>query len=365
MIDWLKNLEPEFLIIFGGLLLLVIVNASIFMKSTRTLNLIGKRALRLSEDLVIRRETKVVDILISNTSFISVKVAAVGYIFKKNLIPISEDVTEIAPRDSLKISMEIDALEAVIYNKGKKLSRLKIYVEDTLGRRSTHRAKDSYRTLKKMAKDRRKAAKNAAKKQRFETGKYNFIERVGLVFKFLFSPVYKLNYMIKRGLNKRLKEREVRLIMNHKEREHSAFLKSISEEDRRERELMELEDKIAKERKEMIKQQQVKQQIFLEEKKKLEAIKVKLEEQKIREEKEKYQEKMLEKEEILVEEKTINLGEKPDKTPQIDKNKQEETAKKDEKNTEKAKVKASLKSENKQNKEEKATVKKVETPKKK
>jgi hypothetical protein len=269
MIDWIKNLEPEFLIIFIALLLAFILNIIILIKSSKTLDLIGKRAFKLNEDLVIRNEKKIVDILISNTSFISVKVAAVGYIFKKNLLPISEEVTEIAPRDSIKISIEIDALKAFIFSQETKLKRLKIYVEDTLGRRTLKKAKDSYRTLKKMIKDEKKAARLKAKIERFDTGKYNFMERLGLVFKFIFSPFSKLNYVIKKGLNKRLKEREVKLKLLKKEREHTAFLKSVAEDDRREKELLDLETKIAKERQEIEKQQQQKHEKFLVEKKKI------------------------------------------------------------------------------------------------
>lgn len=261
MLDWIKNLEPEFLIIFGGLFVALIINVVILLKSGKTLNLIGKRALYLNEDFVIRSDRKVIDILVSNTSFISVKVAAVGYIFKKNLLPISEEVTEIAPRDSKKISIEIDALRAYVINENKKVTKLKIYAEDSLGRRTIYRAKDSYRTLKKIIKAENTAIKKEAKRKRFETGNYNFWERVGLVFKFIFSPFSKLNRAIKKGLNKKLKVREAKLKMKRKEDDHKTFLKSIAEDDRREKELLDLENKIALERKEIEKQQQEKHRL--------------------------------------------------------------------------------------------------------
>jgi hypothetical protein len=90
MWEWIKELEPEFLIIFVSLIVIVLMNAGIWIKARKTLNLIGKRALNLKEDLVIRDEKKVIDILISNTTFVSVKVAAIGYIYRKNLLPLSE-----------------------------------------------------------------------------------------------------------------------------------------------------------------------------------------------------------------------------------------------------------------------------------
>lgn len=261
MSEWLKNLEPEFLIIFIGIFIVVVISVVILIKSGKTLSLIGSRALNLNEDLVIRNGKKVVDILVSNTSFISVQVAAVGYIFKKNLLPISEEVTEISPRDSEKISIEIDALRAYVISDSKKVKKMKIYAEDTLGRRTVYRAKNSYRTLKKIVKDENKAIKKAAKIKRFETGKYNFPERVGLVFKFIFSPCAKLNRIIKEGLNKKLREREARLKVKRKEEEHKAFLKSIAIEDKREKEMLDLQNRIDEERKTIEKEQRKKESL--------------------------------------------------------------------------------------------------------
>lgn len=278
MSEWLKNLEPEFLIIFVGIFLAIIISIVILIKSGKTLSLIGSRALNLNEDLVIRDGKKVVDILVSNTSFISVQVAAIGYIFKKNLLPISEEVTEISPRDSEKISIEIDALRAYVISDSKKVKKMKIYAEDTLGRRTIYRAKNSYRTLKKIVKDENKAIKKAAKIKRFETGKYNLAERIGLVFKFIFSPCAKLNRLIKEGLNKKLKEREARLKVKRKEEEHKAFLKSIAIEDKREKEMLDLQNRIDAER-EAIEKQQRDKESFKEFEKQQEEAQLEVEEQ--------------------------------------------------------------------------------------
>ncbi len=259
MWEWIKELEPEFLIMFIGLIVVILVILAIWNKTTRTLNLIGKRALTIKEDLVVRDDKKVIDILISNTTFISVKVASIGYVYQKNLLPISEEVTEISPRDSEKTSVEIDALRAYLIDEKMRVKRLKLYVEDTLGRRSIQRAKSTYRALKKMIKAEKKALKKAAKIKRAETGKYNLCERICLVLKFIFSPFAKLNYIIKTGVNKRLKERESRIIIKKKERDHKEFLKSIAEEDRREKELTDVEKRIIKETEEINKMRAEKQ----------------------------------------------------------------------------------------------------------
>ncbi|MFA5470917.1 MAG: hypothetical protein WC219_02615 [Acholeplasmataceae bacterium] len=350
MWTWIKELEPEFLIIFIGLILAVIINIAIWIKTSRTLNLIDKRALTLKEDLVIRDDKKVIDILISNTTFISVKVAAIGYIYQKNLLPISEEVTEISPRDSEKTSVEIDALRAYLIDEKMKVKRLKLYVEDTLGRRSIQRAKDTYRALKKMIKEEKKAIKKAAKIKRSETGKYNFIERVGLIFKFIFSPISKLNYIIKTGLNKRLKERESRLVIKKKERDHKEFLKSIAEEDRREKDLSDVEKRIEKERAELEHLQAEKKKEAELEKQKLEQKLKKIEKEKAQIEAEKIEENNVESSEIVDEnevkmdeniaEQDVQIEEKTeekveDKTEKIEENVDKEVEKPVKKTTKK------------------------------
>ena len=125
MWEWIKELQPEFLIIFAAFIITILMNVGIWLKTTRTLSLIGKRALTIKEDLVIREDKKVIDILISNTTFISVKVAAIGYIYQKNLLPISEDVTEISPRDSEKVSVEIDGLRIYLIDEKPKVKKFK------------------------------------------------------------------------------------------------------------------------------------------------------------------------------------------------------------------------------------------------
>lgn len=357
MLEWMKELEPEFLIIFAGLIVAILVNFAIWNKTSRTLNLIGKRALTLKEDLVIRDDKKVIDILISNTTFISVKVAAIGYIYQKNLLPISEEVTEISPRDSEKTSVEIDALRAYLIDEKMKVKRLKLYVEDTLGRRSIQRAKDTYRALKNMIKAEKKAIKKAAKIKRAETGKYNFGERVGLIFKFIFSPFSKLNYVIKTGLNKRLKERESRLVIKKKERDHKDFLKSIAEEDRREKDLSDVEKRIDKERAELELLRAEKQKEAELKKQKLEKNLKKIEKEKAQIEAEKAEEELAESREKAVEDE-VKKAESVDQSTEKNDVKVDEVVEENAKNTsenvskteEKPVKKSTKKSSNNQNK---------------
>lgn len=248
MIEWLKNLEPEFLMIFGLLALLLIVSIILLIKSQRTLNLIGRRALILTEDLLKREGVDVVDIMVSNTSYVNVEAAAIGLIYQKKLLPLKEENTIILARDSHKLTLPIHALREYVLGQDLRVKTIKIYVEDSLGRRSVRRAKNSRRYLKKVIQQEKKMARIEAKRVRFETGNYRFFERIGLVFAVLWSPFRKGFRAIRVGLNRKLKLREERLELKKKELEHQLMLREVADEERREEERAKLEKRLMEEK---------------------------------------------------------------------------------------------------------------------
>lgn len=249
MIEWLKNLEPEFLMIFGLLAVVIFVTLVLLVKAQRTLNLIGRRALILTEDLLKREGVDVVDIMVANTSYVNVEAAAIGLIYQKKLLPLKEENTIILARDSHKLTLPIQELRDYVLGADKKIKGIKIYVEDSLGRRSFKRAKNSKRYLKRVLKLERKAARIEAKRVRFETGNYKFFERIGLVFSVLWSPFRRAFKAIRLGLNRKLKLREERLELKKKELEHQMMLKEVAEEERREDERAKLEKRLMEEKK--------------------------------------------------------------------------------------------------------------------
>jgi hypothetical protein len=249
MIEWLKNLEPEFLMIFGLLAVLVFVTLVLLVKAQRTLNLIGRRALILTEDLLKRDGVDVVDIMVANTSYVNVEAAAIGLIYQKKLLPLKEENTIILARDSHKLTLPIQELRDYVLGTDKKIRTIKMYVEDSLGRRSFRRARNSKRYLKKVLKQEKKAARIEAKRVRFETGSYTFFERIGLVFAVLWSPFGKTFKAIRLGLNRKLKLREERLELKKKELEHQMMLREVAEEERREEERAKLEKRLMEEKK--------------------------------------------------------------------------------------------------------------------
>lgn len=249
MIEWLKNLELEFIIIFAVLTVIVLVVIILLVKAQRTLNLIGKRALILTEDLVKRDGLDVVDMMIANTSYVNVEAASMGLIYNKKVLPLREENTIVLARDSFKMNITLTELRAYTLGDDTKLKKMYVYVEDSLGRRSLRKAKNSMRALKKILKQEKIEATKEEKRVRFETGQYNFFERLGLVFKVIFSPFTKLSKAIKKSTNRRLKMREERLVFKKIEEAHQLEMKEIAEEERREEERSNLEKKLYEERK--------------------------------------------------------------------------------------------------------------------
>lgn len=249
MVDWLKNLELEYIIIFGFLALILIIAILIAIKAQRTLNLIGRRALVLTEDLVKRDGIDVVDIMVANTSYVNVEAASIGLVYMKKLLPLKEENTIVLARDSFKLTKVIDDLRRYIIGDSMKVKKIKVYVEDSLGRRSFVKAKNSMRMFKKLIKAELKAARIEAKKNRFETGQYRFSERVVLVIQFIFSPFTKLFRSIRKGLNHKLRLRQERLVLKKKEMEHQAMMRKLAEEEKREEERAELEKRLFEEKK--------------------------------------------------------------------------------------------------------------------
>ena len=319
MLEWVKNLEPEFLILFGFSAIFIIVLLVVLGKNQKILDLIGKRALSLQEDLLHRDDMDVIDILIANTSYVNVEAGAVGFIYQKVFLPLSETSLLILARDSHKISIPLNDLRTFVIGRSNKVKKIEIYVEDSLGRRTIRKAVNAKRKLKDILKEEKNAKKTEDKKVRYETGHYLLFERIGLVFKYLFSPFTKLSRAIKSGLNKRLRNREVKLEIKEKEKKHKEEMQQVFDEQRREEMILQTEKKILADKK--AKQAEIKQ---AEKRRREEMEKVK-EETRIFEEE--IQKEQQEKQEDFKDENEVKIDENlTEKEPE---NNEEETIKQD------------------------------------
>ncbi|MDI6452013.1 hypothetical protein [Peloplasma aerotolerans] len=249
MLEWIQELEPEFLIIFITLFFLLVFSIFTIGKVQRVLNLIGKRALNLTEDLLVRDGEDVVDIIIANTSFVNVETGGIGFVYKKVLLPLNEEGIMVLARNTHKISIPLKDLRSFVLGTSDRVKRVSIYVEDTLGRRSFKKAKNSMRMLKKIMRTERKLARKEAKRERFESGNYLFFERIGLAFKFIFSPITKGVRAFRVWTNRKFKEREVRVEIRKKEKKHQIEMQLLADEERHEKEMVEVEARINEERK--------------------------------------------------------------------------------------------------------------------
>jgi hypothetical protein len=274
MVEWIQNLETEFVVLFGFSVIFFLMLLVTLRRNQRILDLIGKRALTLQEDLIHRDGEDYIDVLIANTSYVNVEAGAVGFIYKKVYLPLKEESILVLARDSHKISIPLENLRSFVIGQSVSVSKIYVYVEDSLGRKTIKRAKNSTRKLREILKNENKLQKIEDRKIRFETGKYRFFERIGLILAFLFSPFIRLSRAIKNGLNKRLKNREVKLEIIAKEKKHKDEMQQVFDEQRREELILQAEKKILAEKKAR------EAELKLAEKKRREEMKKVLEEQK-------------------------------------------------------------------------------------
>lgn len=246
MWDWLSNLEPEFLIIFGSFLIVFIIIIINMITNNRTLKLIGKRALGIIENIIIDK-SELVTLTLTNSSFVSFEASAVGYLYHKKVYLIRDESIMIMARDSFKISFPLSQLRERLLGQKMHIKKLKVYVEDALGRRTIKNAKHSHSAIKKQLKVERIAYRSAKKKakkerrlalkmERFETGNYRFYERLFIIIKLIFKPVRTLAHLYKKWLNRKLKDREVANEIQRKTVEQQERIKDVELQSKREQE---------------------------------------------------------------------------------------------------------------------------------
>jgi len=249
MLEWIKNLEPEFIILFGSTFVLIYFSLINMRRAKKTLNLIGKRALTLTEELMNRDNLDVIDIVIVNTSYVNVEAGAVGFIYKKVNIPMKEESILVLARDSFKISIPIEDLRTFVVGKSKKIKKIFVYAEDSLGRKTICRAKNATRKIRELVCEEHIVEKKKAKIQRFVDGKYLFGERIILVLKVMVSPITNISRAMKNGLNKRLKRREIKLEIRNIEKKHKDEMNLVFDEQRREEQILNAQKKVLEEKK--------------------------------------------------------------------------------------------------------------------
>ncbi len=227
MIEWLKQLPPEFYITTGLLLLLLIFAISLLAVVVSVNRRLGKQDFEILESIVKDATGSMVfNFTVSNRSFSTNYINIIGF-KNANITQILEEKNiSIAPRTKSVSSFPMTLIESYTIETKGKFKKILLFAENEIGLRQETKAKLLNKYLKRRLKKIKKQARKDAKAKRFETGNYNFFERVGLIIRLFFRPLYKLFQLMKRSTNRSLKEIEVR---RKQKAEHDKIERELSD----------------------------------------------------------------------------------------------------------------------------------------
>jgi len=211
MVDWIKQLSPEFYIIVGLLVVLFIMLIVQFIRLTLVARRLGTQDFKIIEAISKNDEGEYfLSITVSNQAFSTNNLNDIGF-KNKNIVHVLSEVNKlIPPRNKHVESFNMKHIESITIEGKKKFKKRKIYVENDLGDKKEIKAKVTNKYLKQRFKNNKKEEKRLAKEKRFETGNYNFLERTGLILRLFGRPFYKLFRKMTRKTNNALRESEVR-----------------------------------------------------------------------------------------------------------------------------------------------------------
>ena len=206
----LSELPTETLITWIALALILILVIVIIVQVRKVMITLLNRSIFIKDEIYIEHDTQL-RLEFSNKSYVNTALLEIGFYYKKEYFAVVEDELIVQARSFEKLDYSLEQLREKLLKDSRKVKPIFIYTKNSVGEVVSHKAKRITRHLKKVIKLENKALKAERKQERFETGNYNFLERVGLVLKWIFSPLVKLNRFIKRKINQGLKKRELRL----------------------------------------------------------------------------------------------------------------------------------------------------------
>lgn len=210
MIDWLKSLTPETIIIFSALITIFIMTIFTLIRLRRIASRVGEQEFYINESLVELDGQPYINITIINKAFSTNHINVIGMELRNVSHPLEEKVVMIAPRSKHQTRFNLNELKPIIFQNRKKYRSFRIYVENEIGLRKSFRPRVNNRFMKRKFKQLLKSQKRERKLKRIETGQYNFFERTGLIIGLLFRPFIKLKRHMALSTNKALRESEVR-----------------------------------------------------------------------------------------------------------------------------------------------------------
>lgn len=210
-IEWIQQLTPEFYVMIGFFVIVLIFVIIILAKLAKVNRRVGTQDFELLEAISKNEEDEVLyNITIVNKSFSSNHISIIGLNRLNVRHSLEERNTIVAPRNKYETKISMAHIEQITITNEKKFKEVKLFAENEVGLRKELNPKLLNKYLSRRLKRHLKQVKADAKQKRFDTGNYKFCERIGLLIKLIFRPFYKLSQKMKYATNRTLKESEVR-----------------------------------------------------------------------------------------------------------------------------------------------------------
>lgn len=211
VLQWIERITP-----FVGVGLIAITLVVLIFVLIRTIMInrrVGEQDFEIIESIKRdEHENIFFDLTVSNKAFSTNYLNTVGFI-KGNVIQILSEIDiAIAPRTKYSLTFPMEVIESLTIKDATKYKNIKLFAENELGLKHESNGKLINKFLKRSYRANKRNERKLAKEERFETGNYNFGERIWLVIKLFFRPFYKLAKRTKQSTNIALKESEIRRI---------------------------------------------------------------------------------------------------------------------------------------------------------
>lgn len=228
MLEWLQALTPEDIIIFSGLILLMITSIITLVRLARIANRVGEQEFYILESLMEIEGENFINLTIINKAFSTNHINVVGVEMRNISYPLEEKLVMIAPRSKYQVRFNLNDIKKVVFANRKKYRKFRIYVENEIGLRKSIKPKINNRFLKHQFSLLKKQDRIEAKRVRYESGQYNFLERSGLIVGLIFRPFIKLRRHMVLSTNKTLRESEIR---RQQKKEHDAIKYKLDQDE--------------------------------------------------------------------------------------------------------------------------------------
>lgn len=228
MLEWLQSLTPEDIIVFSGILVLFVTSIITLVRLSRIANRVGEQEFYIQETLLEMDGEQYINLTIINKAFSTNHINVVGVELRNISHPLEEKLVMIAPRSKYQVRFNLAEIKKFVFANRKKYRKFRIYVENEIGLRKSIKPKINNRFMKHQYKLLKRQERIEAKRIRFESGQYNFMERTGLIVGLVFRPFIKLRRHMVLSTNKTLRESEIR---RQQKKEHDAIKYKLDQDE--------------------------------------------------------------------------------------------------------------------------------------